>query len=421
MTAMQDLRRRGFLIGVGAGVGASALAAGVPAWAKQGSVKKLTDGVVLIGPAERQSRLERAQALMVKLDLSAIITEAGSSMDYFTGAQWGRSERPVLAIIPREGQVGMVMPKFEEPSIRQSLGVPAEVRPWEEDENPYAIAAGLLADRKLASGKIGVEETTRTFIVDGLAAALPSATVVSGAAVFRGCRMIKSPAELALMQVAADITVAALRHTHANVRAGMGPRDIAALMADYTVAQGAKVSFNLILIGEASAYPHGSRQPQVLSEGQVVLMDCGCNVGGYESDISRTFVFGEATSRQRKVWTDVQRGQQVAFEAAQVGVEAGFVDRAVRAYYESLGWGPRYKLPGLSHRTGHGIGMDGHEPVNFVMSETTKLAPGMCFSDEPGIYIPGEFGVRLEDCIHLTPQGPRWFSQPPPSLDKPMG
>jgi Xaa-Pro dipeptidase len=358
---------------------------------------------------------------MVKLGLSAIVTEPGSSMDYFTGAQWSRSERPCLAIIPREGQVGMVVPKFEEPSIRQSLGVPAEVRTWEEDESPYTIAAGLLADRKLASGKIGVEETIRAFIVDGLSGALPSAQVVSGAAVFRGCRMIKSPAELALMQVAADITVAALRHTHANVKAGMGPRDIGALMAEFTVKQGARVSFNLILIGEASAYPHGSRQPQVLGEGQVVLMDCGCNVGGYESDISRTFVFGEPTARQRKVWNDVARGQQVAFEAAQIGVEAGSVDRAVRAYYDSLGWGPRYKLPGLSHRTGHGIGMDGHEPVNFVMSETTRLAAGMCFSDEPGIYIPGEFGVRLEDCIHMTPQGPRWFSKPPASLDKPMG
>jgi Xaa-Pro dipeptidase len=417
MGVLDKLGRRGFL----AGAAASAVAVGGPAWARDAGVKKLTDGLAMIGPAERQARLVRAQALMAQLGFSAVITEAGSSMDYFTGAQWSRSERPTLAILPREGQVGMVMPKFEEGSIRQSLSVPAEVRTWEEDESPYAIAAGLLADRKLASGKIGVEETIRDFIVQGLAGALPNAKVVPGAAVFRGCRMIKTPAEIALMQAASDITVAALRHTHANVRAGMVPRDIAALMSERTAALGGRVSFNLILIGEASAYPHGSRQPQVLSEGQVVLMDCGCNVGGYESDISRTFVFGEPTARQRKVWTDVQRGQQVAFEAAQIGVEAGSVDRAVRAYYESLGWGPRYKLPGLSHRTGHGIGMDGHEPVNFVMSETTKLAPGMCFSDEPGIYIPGEFGVRLEDCIYLTAQGPRWFSQPPPSLDKPMG
>ncbi|MCA0358404.1 MAG: Xaa-Pro peptidase family protein [Proteobacteria bacterium] len=415
MSAFEDIGRRGVLAGLGA------MSLGVPAWARQEAPRKMTDGLTLIGREERQARLARAQALMAKQGLSAIITEAGSSMDYFTAAQWGRSERPVLAIIPREGQIGMVMPKFEEPSIRQSLGVPAEIRPWEEDENPYAIAAGLLADRKLAFGSIGVEETTRDFIVRGLAEALPTAKVVPGAAVFRGCRMIKTPAEIALMQAAADITVAALRHTHANVRAGMTPKDIAALMSGFTAAQGARVSFNLILIGEASAYPHGSRQPQVLSEGQVVLMDCGCNVGGYESDISRTFVFGEPSARQRKVWNDVARGQQVAFEAAQIGVEAGAVDRAVRAYYDGLGWGPRYKLPGLSHRTGHGIGMDGHEPVNFVMSETTRLAPGMCFSDEPGIYIPGEFGVRLEDCLYMTAQGPRWFSQPPKSLDKPMG
>ena len=415
MSAFEEIGRRGVLAGLGA------MSLGVPAWARQEAPRKMTDGLTLIGREERQARLARAQALMAKQGLSAIITEAGSSMDYFTAAQWGRSERPVLAIIPREGQIGMVMPKFEEPSIRQSLGIPAEIRPWEEDENPYAIAAGLLADRKLAFGSIGVEETTRDFIVRGLAEALPTAKVVSGAAVFRGCRMIKTPAEIALMQAAADITVAALRHTHANVRAGMTPKDIAALMSGFTAAQGAQVSFNLILIGEASAYPHGSRQPQVLSEGQVVLMDCGCNVGGYESDISRTFVFGEPSARQRKVWNDVARGQQVAFEAAQIGVEAGAVDRAVRAYYDGLGWGPRYKLPGLSHRTGHGIGMDGHEPVNFVMSETTRLAPGMCFSDEPGIYIPGEFGVRLEDCLYMTAQGPRWFSQPPKSLDKPMG
>ena len=417
MTAFHDLGRRGLLAGAVAG----AAAMSVPAWARQAAATKMTDGAVLIGAAERRSRLERAQALMGKLGLSAIVLEPGSSMDYFTGVQWSRSERPCLAILPRDGQVGMVVPRFEEPSIRQSLGVPAEVRAWEEDESPYAIAAGLLADRKLASGKIGTEETIRTFIVEGLAAALPSAQVVSGAAVVRGCRMIKTPAEIALMQVAADITVAALRHTHANVRAGMTPKDIGALMSEFTVKQGARVSFNLILIGEASAYPHGSRQPQVVGEGQVVLMDCGCNVGGYESDISRTFVFGEPTARQRKVWADVAKGQQVAFEAAKVGVEAGSVDRAVRAYYDSLGWGPRYKLPGLSHRTGHGIGMDGHEPVNFVMSETTRLAPGMCFSDEPGIYIPGEFGVRLEDCLHMTAEGPRWFSTPPTSLDKPMG
>ncbi|MBC7986485.1 MAG: aminopeptidase P family protein, partial [Sphingomonadaceae bacterium] len=177
----------------------------------------------------------------------------------------------------------------------------------------------------------------------------------------------------------------------------------------------------LVLLGEASAYPHGSGQPQAVREGEVVLMDGGCNVEGYQSDISRTFVFGEASAEQRRVWEQMHRGQAMAFEAAQLGRPAGSVDDVVRAWYESLGYGPGYALPGLSHRTGHGIGMEGHEPVNLVHGETTPLAPGMCFSNEPGIYIPGSFGIRLEDCFHMTDAGPRWFSEPPPSIDEPFG
>ena len=177
----------------------------------------------------------------------------------------------------------------------------------------------------------------------------------------------------------------------------------------------------MVLIGEAAAYPHGTRQRQVLREREVVLMDCGCTVEGYQADISRTFVFGEPTAEQRKVWNEVARGQQIAFETAQVGTPAGAVDDAVRRYYESLGYGPRYGLPGLSHRTGHGIGMEGHEPVNFVHGEETRLAPGMCLSNEPGLYLPGKFGVRLEDCLHMTGQWPRWFSKPAASIDDPMG
>ena len=175
-----------------------------------------------------------------------------------------------------------------------------------------------------------------------------------------------------------------------------------------------------MLLGEASAYPHGSGKPQAVRDGEVVLMDCGCTFEGYQSDISRTLVFGEPTRRQRTVWDQMRRGQEIAFEAAQPGVEAGAVDDAVRAYYASLGYGPDYRLPGTSHRTGHGIGMDGHEPINFVRGERTRLAPGMCLSNEPGIYIPGEFGIRLEDCLYVTEQGPRWFSQPPESIDRPV-
>ncbi|SFR96948.1 M24 family metallopeptidase [Sphingomonas jatrophae] len=412
-----SLGRRAFLAGAGAlGLGASV---SLPAAAAPAG--RMADRARPITPAERQARIRQAQRLMQQQGVSAIVTEPGASMEYFTGVRWRRSERPALAIIPREGNAALIVPKFEEGSIRETLLVPAEVRAWEEDQSPYAIAAGLIADRKLASGRIGTEETLRTFIVQGLTGALPSATIEPGTAIFRGCRMIKTPAEIALMQVAADITVAAYRATWPQVRAGMTPADIGAMMSRFTTAEGASVGFNLVLIGEASAYPHGSGKPQVVREGDVVLMDCGCNVHGYESDISRTFVVGSPGAQQRRVWDQVRRGQQIAFETAQVGVAAGAVDDAVRHFYDGLGYGPGYALPGLSHRTGHGIGMEGHEPVNFVRGERTPLALGMCFSNEPGLYLPGSFGVRLEDCIYITAQGPRWFSRPPASLDRPMG
>jgi Xaa-Pro dipeptidase len=249
---------------------------------------------------------------------------------------------------------------------------------------------------------------------------MPRIDLRSAAAVVRGCRMIKSPAELALMQTAADITVAAFRYAHKRVEKGMVPADIDALIAKATRAMGGSYDGGLILLGEASAYPHGSGKPQVVREGEVVLMDCGCSVHGYQSDISRTFVFGEPAREQRKVWDQVHRGQEIAMAAARIGAPAGSVDDSVRRQYEAWGYGPRYKLPGTPHRTGHGIGMEGHEPVNLVHGETMPLAPGMCFSNEPGIYLPGQFGIRLEDCFHMTESGPRWFSVPPPSIDRPL-
>jgi len=187
-----------------------------------------------------------------------------------------------------------------------------------------------------------------------------------------------------------------------------------------TVALGGNPEFSLVLLGEASAYPHGSGKPQAVRAGEVVLMDCGCAVEGYQSDVSRTLVFGAADKAQRAVFDQVRKGQEIAFATARIGTPAGRIDDAVRAYYESLGYGPGYSLPGLSHRTGHGIGLDGHEPVNLVHGETTPLAAGMCFSNEPGLYRPGAFGVRIEDCFYMAPDGPRWLSTPPPSIDKPF-
>ncbi len=374
-----------------------------------------------IDATERAARLARAQSLMKAAGIGAVLIEPGSSMIYFTGVRWHTSERLTLAILPVEGEPCIVTPFFEEPSVRETLAVPAEVRVWQEDENPLAVVAGFLRDRKLAARPIGLEAEVRYFAYAGVARVLPDAKVVSADPVVRACRMIKTPAEIALMQAATEVTLAAYRWTKPRVEKGMTGPEIGALMNAATKKLGGAPEFALALIGEASAYPHGSREIHRVTDGQVVLMDCGCTVQGYQSDISRTWVHGTATADQRKTWDQVARGQQIAFAAAKIGAPAGSIDDAVRRHYETLGYGPGYKLPGLSHRTGHGIGMDGHEPVNLVRGETTKLAAGMCFSDEPGIYIPGRYGVRIEDCFHMTDAGPKWFSEPPKSLDAPLG
>ncbi len=385
------------------------------------ALSDITGGTKPIDAVERAARLVRAQSLMKAAGIGAVVIEPGSSMIYFTGVRWHTSERLTLAILPVEGTPCIVTPFFEEPSVRETLAVPAEVRVWQEDEDPLGVVAGFLRDRRLAARPVAVEENVRYFAAAGLERVLPGATIVSANPVVRGCRMIKTPAEIALMQAATEVTLAAYRWTYARVEKGMTGPDISALMTAATRKLGGEPEFALALIGEASAYPHGSREIHRVADGQVVLMDCGCTVQGYQSDISRTWVHGTATGEQRKVWDQVARGQQVAFAAARIGVAAGSVDDAVRRYYAPLGYGPGYKLPGLPHRTGHGIGMDGHEPVNFVHGETTPLAVGMCFSDEPGLYAPGKFGVRLEDCFHMTEAGPKWFSTPPKSIEVPLG
>jgi Xaa-Pro dipeptidase len=377
-------------------------------------LRDITSGIPLITPAERAARLARAQALMKANGIAAVLIEPGSSLLYFTGVQWHRSERLTAAVLPVEGTPCIVTPFFEEPSVRETLAVPADVRVWQEDGDPFAMIAGFLKDRRL-TGAIGVEETARFFAFDGLRRVPPSARLVSANPVVRGCRMIKSPAERAT-----DVTIAAYRWTHPRVEAGMTGAQIGALMSAATEKLGGSVEFSMALVGEASAYPHGSREVHTVADGSVVLMDCGCTVAGYQSDVSRTWVHGAASKEQRQVWERVAAGQALAFRVAQLGTPAGAVDDAVRRLYETFGYGPGYRLPGLSHRTGHGIGLDGHEPVNLVRGEATPLAAGMCFSDEPGLYLPGRFGVRLEDCFHMTPTGPKWFSVPPTTLERPV-
>ena len=385
------------------------------------ALKSLTGAVAPIGKAERADRLSRAQTAMQAAGIDALLIEPGASLIYYSGIRWHRSERLTAAVIPARGAPLIVCPFFEKPSIDESLAIPAEVRVWQEHESPYAPIADFLTTKGLAKGRIGIEETVRYFAVDGLHAALPAATLVKDP-VTRAIRMRKTAAEIALMQAAADVTMAAYRWTYPQVKPGMTPADIGALMSAATKQLGGKVEFNLILLGEAAAYPHGSGKPQAVRVGEVVLMDCGCTVEDYQSDISRSWVHDATpTAQQRKVWNDVSQGQMIAIEAARLAVPAGSVDDAVRGWYETQGYGPGYALPGLSHRTGHGIGMEGHEPVNLVHGEATKLDVGMCFSNEPGLYLPGVMGVRMEDCFHMTPQGPAWFSKPPVSIEEPIG
>lgn len=375
-----------------------------------------------ITSAERVQRLAKARDLMRQNGIGAVLVESGPSLDYYTGIQWWRSERLTGVVIPAEGEPIIVTPFFEGPSIKEMLAVPAEVRTWQEDEEPLKLVADFLRERHVATLPVGFEETNRFFLENRLKQQLPGVQVVSANPVVRAQRMIKSPAELALMQAAADVMIASLRYAGERTREGMTPADIDALIAAAQKQLGGSYDGGLILLGEAAAYPHGSHKPQVVKRGEVVLMDCTCSVHGYQADITRTFVFGGSPSAEvRKVWDQVHRGQQIAMAAAKLGAPAGSVDDAVRRTYESWGYGPGYKLPGTSHRTGHGIGMEVHEPVNLVHGETTPLAPGMCFSNEPGIYIPGNFGVRLEDCFHMTESGPKFFTTPPPSIDRPFG
>jgi len=417
---MNSFTRRSFL-GIAAAGGA--LVAGFRSFAATSSpagLSSLTTNAEPITPAEHAARIAKLQGLMQRQKVAAMLVEAGSSLEYFTGIRWWRSERTTAALIPASGQAIVVTPFFEVPSVEESLKIEADVRPWHEDQSPFALIADAMRASP-ARGPLAIEWTTRHFIIDHVQK-VPGfrRRVVSGEDLVNACRTIKSPAEIALMQAANDVTIAGIRHVHGSLEAGMTATDIGGMIASAHAALGGKYEFGLVLLNEASAYPHGTEKPQAVREGSVVLIDVGCKVHGYSSDISRTWVFGEPTARQREVWNTVKRGQEIALETAKIGMPVGDMDIAVRRYYEGLGWAKDYGLPGTSHRTGHGIGMDGHEPPNLMRAARTPLAPGMCFSDEPGIYIPGEFGVRMEDIWHMTEQGPKLFTPLAKSIDDPI-
>lgn len=383
--------------------------------------EQMTGDVQPIGNTERLARIEKAQKLMSENNIEAVLLDSGTSLVYFTGINWWPSERTMVAILPAKGEIKYVCPAFEEDRFRELIKIGKEVYTWQEDESPYALIAKVLKDAGIRSGKIGLEERLRFFVFDGIRKAASHLEYISADPVTVQCRMIKSPAELALMQKANDITVAAIKAGIAALKEGDGPGVFAAAVAAAHEKFGAEHDFAMANFAEASALPHGSSKPQKLKKGDVVLMDCGCRVHDYSSDISRTIVFGaEPTKRQLDIWNLEKQAQAAGFVAAKLGSPCENVDYAARKVIIDAGFGPGYQLPGLPHRTGHGIGMDGHEWGNMVKGNKQILQPGMCFSVEPTISIPGEFGVRLEDCAYMTEEGVKWFSQPSPSITEPF-
>lgn len=382
-------------------------------------LKSMMDDAKPITMDERKARIEKAQRLMAENKIDAIYLDGGTSMEYFTGVRWGNSERMMAAILPAKGDVRYVGPHFEEDRLRELITIGTEVRVWEEHESPYKLVAGLLADLGIRTGKIGIEERVRFFLYDGIRKEAPNLEYLSADAVTINCRMFKSPTELALMQKANDITLAAYAAAVPLLKEGMSPGDFSGTISDAHRRLGARGGA-FASFGAASAFPHGSTTPQKLQPGDVVLLDGGCSVHGYASDITRTVVFGEPTKRQREVWDIEKAAQTAGFAAAKLGDPCENVDIAARKVITDAGFGPGYKVPGCPHRTGHGIGMDGHEWGNMVLGNKTPFQPGMCFSIEPTISIYGEFGIRLEDCAYMTESGVKWFTEPSPAVDKPF-
>ena len=384
-------------------------------------LKKMTGDVVPISIAERRARIEKAQRLMRENRIDAIYLEPGATMFYFTGMQWGLSERMLAVVIPARGEIAWVCPKFEEERARELIKFGTDIRTWEEDQSPYQRVAEIFRDRKIRTGRIGMEERVRFFLFDGIRKAAPALQYVSATPVTAGCRMFKSPAEIALMKKANEITLVAYKATHDSMREGMPQEEFARNCATAMQALGGAQGGIFVSFGKYTAFPHGSVTPQKLHEGDVVLMDGGCTVEGYQSDITRTFVFGKPTQRQRDIWNLERRAQDAGFAAAKIGAPCESVDAAARKVITDAGFGPDYKVPGLPHRTGHGIGLEYHEWTNFVRGNKTPIQPGMCFSDEPTIAIYGEFGIRLEDCLYIAADGARFFTPQSKSIDEPFG
>lgn len=382
-------------------------------------LKPMTDGIVPITDEQRLGRIETARRLLVENDIQAIYMESGTSMFYFTGVRWSNSERMFALIIPAKGELAWVCPAFELDRAHELIRFGTDIRTWEEHESPYKRVAEILKDRGISSGKIGFEERVRFFLFNGLKKEAPHLQYVSADPVTIGLRVIKSPSEIALMQRANDITIEAYKASIKRLEKGMTGNDFRSISSAAHSALGASGGIGA-QIAEASSNPHGSIKRIELKDGDIVLMDGGCNIDGYRSDISRTIVFGEPNQRQREMWNLAKKAQSAVFDAAGLGVPCEDADAAARQVYVDHGFPGGYKLPGCPHRSGHGIGLDGHEWINLVKGNTRPMEPGMCFTNEPMLVLPGEFGVRLEDDFYITTEGAHYFTTPSPSIDKPI-
>lgn len=379
----------------------------------------MLDGIEAITKQERKARIQKAQDLMGQHHLKAILLDATSSLYYFTGVNWSPSERITVAVIPAEGEVAYVCPAFEADRLREMLLFGRQIFTWEEDENPYAQIAMFLQGQGIHAGRIGIDGSARFFLFEGLRNSAAQLDFVSAEPIISACRIVKSGPEIALMQRANDITAEAMKTCISLLREGMSQAEFRDISVEAHKVMGVKGGIG-VQFGAATAYPHGSKELTYLNNGDVVLMDGGCQVEGYTSDISRTIVFGTPTVRQQEIWNLEKKAQAAGFAAAQIGASCGDVDAAARAVIESFGFGPGYKVPGLPHRTGHGIGLNGHEWGNILPGNSLSLEPGMCFSIEPNISIYGEFGMRLEDCVYMDSYGAHYFTEPSPSIDEPF-
>jgi Xaa-Pro dipeptidase len=361
---------------------------------------------------ERLSRIAKAQQLLKENSIQALVLDAGTNLEYFTGLKWYPSERSMLCMIPQKGDIHYICPAFEEDRFLELDKISDQVATWEEHENPFSLCIALLKKWGFSKGKLAVEENARFFIADGLKKAGKKFQIISGDPITIPCRLIKSNNEIALMQIANNITMKAIEYGQTFLNDGVSSSFISEKIAYAHAKMGAVHDFASVTFGLATSFPHGSSKKSPLKKGDVVMMDVGCRVGGYSSDITRTIVYGKPTEKQKMIWELEQKAQLAGFKAAQLGVACEEVDLAARKVITDAGFGPNYTLPGLPHRTGHGIGMNGHEWGNMVKGNKMPLQIGMCFSIEPTIAIPGEFGVRHEDCVYMTENGPKWFTEP---------